>query len=353
MVAFFMATNRQKSFALITENNSHLTGGRYYSWMLAVAMKEAGFNITVHTNAKPTFLNFFSEYKHPKVVVHDCDAKSLADVDIKADVYLGSPVNGNLCAIKNALKYQKQAFPIIFDPLPMIKKYLGKSSFPDWAQLFPLLKNNDLSIITLCRATHPFIYSWLNKTDDKLIPIYPSINSLAKNKTKSSDRENYAVFVSRLVPNKKFDHVVWACRQNNLKLKVITSVSGINHRHISRAYRMNNLIEFIFNASEEEKFEVIRKASVMINGAIFEGFGMWAAEAIDCGTPVVCYDYPTLKEIADFSKAQNMYFARLGSHVDLSRKLGVCLAQRKFEPEKNIFGFDQMVKRVKEVFKNV
>ena len=348
-----MAKSKQKHFVLITENNSHLTGGRYYSWMLAIALKEAGFNITIHTNSTPVFKDFFNEYEQPRVVVHDCGPKDLAHLNIKADVYIGSPVNGNLCAIHNALKYKKQAFPIIFDPLPMINKYLGKRSFPDWSELYPLLRNNDFPIITLCRATHPYIYDWINKKDDQLIPIYPSINSISKNKTEPADRENYAVFVSRLVPNKKFDHVVWACRQNNLKLKVITSVSGIDHRHISRAYRMNNLVEFMFNASEEEKFETIRKASAMINGAIFEGFGMWAAEAIDCGTPIVCYDYPTLKEIANFSGAQNIYFARLGNHIDLSRKLRICLDQRKFESESNIFGFDSMIKRVKEVFQDV
>lgn len=346
-------SSKKKKFVVITENNNHLTGGRYYSWMIAVALKEAGFDVTIYTNAEPTFFKYFSAYKKPKLVVRNCTPKELSLLNIKADVYIGSPIFGNVCAIKNALKYKKQAFPIIFDPLPMIYKFLKKKTFRGWLELTTLLKEPSVKVITLCHATHQYIYNWLNKTEDQLIPIYPSINSVAKKKAKKPSRNNYAVFVSRLVTNKKFDHVVWACRQNNLKLKVITSISGIDHKRIVRAYRMDKQTDFYFNASEEEKFELIRGASVMINGAIFEGFGIWMAEAISCGTPVVCYNYPTLREIADFSGAKNIYFANFNNHKDLSNKLNQCLYQRVFEEEKTMFDFKAMIKRVKEVFKNV
>lgn len=341
----------KKKVTLIVEYMSHLTGGRYYAWLFAYALKAAGADVTVYTNQKPGFLGYLEKYKKPKIIIVPGNAQSLVDLDVgKADIYIGCPLHGIGCAIKNSVKYGGKAFPMVFDPLPMQLKYLKKRKFPGWAEPTELLKNPEVNVLTLCRATHQHIYSWLNKEDSHLFPVYPCINSLAKKAVPKSDRGHYAVFVSRIVDHKKFDHVVWACRQNHLKLKVVSSASGKDYLRVIKRYRMESLTEFYFNAPEDQKFELIKGATVVINGAIFEGFGMWMAEAIECGTPVVCYDYPTFREMADYSGAKNIYFARWGNHKSLSQKLQECLTQRKFEEEKECFSFASMVKRVSEVF---
>lgn len=337
--------------AFITENNSHLTGGRYYAYFMAAALHEAGLDVTIYTNNRPSFIDFFEDYQLPKIEVIPGTARSMESIDIKADIYIGSPISGNVIAIKNAKRYHKQAYVMIFDPFPMMKRWMNKEHFAGWGELVKLMKETDCKILSLCNATAPYINDWLDKTDDDIIPIYPCINSRKKDKTPRPKRGNYAIFVSRIVPNKRFNHVLAACKTNRLDLKVIASTSGLDERKMVRQYGMDSRVEFIKNASEEEKFKLIKGAAVMINGAIFEGFGMWMAEAIDCGTPVVCYDYPTLREIQHYSGADNIYFAKHNDPKSLSDQLAVAMSERKFKSSSNHFGFDKMVERVSEVFK--
>lgn len=338
------------NIALITENNSHLTGGRYYAFMMAAAIKAAGFDITIYTNAKPDFLDFFADYDLPKIEVVPGVAQNLEGLDIRADIYIGSPISGNLSALRNAKKYNKPSYLMVFDPFPMMEKYLNKSGFVGWTDLIKEMSESDTNIISLCESTNEYIYPWLDKTESQVIHIYPNINSKAKEKVPKQVRGDFVLFISRLVPNKKFDHVLAACKDNRVNLKVISSTSGIDHKKLVEQYKMADRVEFIFNASEEEKFRLIKQAQAVISGAIFEGFGMYVAEAIDCGTPFVGYDYPTFREIRDHAKAKNVYLAKLGDYKDLGKKLKQALKEKKFVKESNHFGFESMINRVSEVF---
>jgi glycosyltransferase involved in cell wall biosynthesis len=76
---------------------------------------------------------------------------------------------------------------------------------------------------------------------------------------------------------------------------------------------------------------------------------MFVAEAIACGTPFVGYDYPTFREIRDYSKASTIYLAKFGNSNDLSAKLKQALEEKKFlEPSKE-FHFEKMITRLKDI----
>jgi len=335
--------------AVITEYHNHLTGGRYYTWMVALALVEAGIQTTVYTNKPPTFVREFSQFKQPRIEIIGKTGADLSSARIRADAYIGSPINGSLSALRNGQRFKKPSYPMIFDPLPMIEKYQNKNRFVGWNALVAEIKESDTKIMTLCKSVHPYIHDWLNKSEDKLFPVYPCINSQAKALAKKAPREDFVLFMSRLVPNKRLNHVLAACKDNRINLKIITSASGIDHTKLIRESGMMQRTEVLFNVSDVEKFELIYKSRAVINGSIFEGFGMWLAEAIACGTPAVCYQYPTFSEIRNHSLATNVYMATWNEPKALSQQLARALDEQKYTQGTTIFDFQSMVDRVKEL----
>jgi len=346
---FERGTSRKVQVALITEDVGHLTGGRYYCWFIASALVELGYEVTVYTNRKPVFEDYFSKYAQPNIQVVCEKPRELETLDIEADIYLGSPISGNVAAAQLGKKYGRPAYALIFDPFPMMDKFLGKHNYPNWLPLIAALRSTKINIISLCDSTSEYIYDWLNKRKDQVLPIYPCINSKDFDPT-PQQREDYVVFISRLVKHKNFDHVVRACKHLGIRLKVIASVDGIGAERLVKDMGMKNQVDFLFKISDAEKFEVIKKARAVVNASIFEGFGIWFIEAITCGTPTVCYDYPTIREIAKKHDVKNVYLARWNEPASLEKELKRAYDDQFYTPQSQDFFFDAMVKRTAQVF---
>lgn len=341
--------NSKIRIALITEDVGHLTGGRYYCWFIACALQELGYKVTVYTNQAPVFGNYFKNYQQPEVRVVVDKARHLEHIDVEADIYIGSPISGNIAVTKLGKKYNKPSYALIFDPFPMMDKYLGKRTYVNWIPLISALRSSSTQIISLCDSTSEYIYDWLNKRKHNVYPIYPCINS-REFKEGELKKEDYVVFISRLVKHKNFDHVLKACKNLGLNLKVISSVDGINAQRLVKDMGMKKQVEFCMNVNDEQKWEIIKKARVVINGSKFEGFGMWFIEAITCGTPTVCYDYPTIREITEKHNVKNVYMAKWNNPDSLQEQLEKAYREEYYTEQSKDFYFESMLKRVNEVF---
>ena len=341
--------NSKKEIAFIHEDVGHMTGGRYYAYFVIAALMEVGYNVTVYTNRMPIFGKEFALYKKPKFSIISKTTTGLVDIDVKADAYMGSPINGNIAAIKLGKKYRKPAFAMVFDPFNMMAEFIGTRQYKGWEKLIPMLKQPDTKIISLCNTTSKYIHSWIDKDPASVYPIYPCINSKVLNGTERViKRGDYVLFISRLVGHKRFEDVLQAVRRTKLRLKVISSINGIKAQLVTRKYGMQSRVDFHLNVSDSEKFDMIFNAKAVVNGSIFEGFGMYVAEAIACGVPFVGYDYPTFREIRDFAGAKNIYLAKHKNIPDLRAKLQLAIDEGNYQPPSNAFNFEAMVARVAE-----
>ena len=338
------------SIIFITEDTQHITGGRYYSWWLATALKSVGYDVIIYTNRMPIFIDNFKDYPQPKIEIVD----DLKKVDVKAKAYFGSPIVGNLQAIKLGEKYNKPSFAEIFDPFPMMKKYRGDHHWAGWDKLIKDLKKPHVKIISLCKEANKYIYGWLNKRADQVFEVYPCINDKARDSSpKKIDKENWVTFVSRLDFHKKLGHVLDAVVTTDLQLHIITSVDGIGINDMIRRRGMEKQVVIHENISDKEKFEIIKKSKVTINGAIFEGFGMWLVESLVCGVPCVCYDYPTFKEITSNFDKNLVYYADWNDAENLARKLRLAVDKNVVGKQSNKFDFSKMAKRLGDIMEEV
>ncbi|MEX2553221.1 MAG: glycosyltransferase [Actinomycetota bacterium] len=115
--------------------------------------------------------------------------------------------------------------------------------------------------------------------------IHPPVDTDFYTPGDSSERRDFAVAVSRLVPYKRLDLAVRACRAMNMPLKV--AGWGPEEAALrSLAGSIGADVEFITAPTDEMLRDLFRSARLSLFPAE-EDFGIVAVESQACGTPVV------------------------------------------------------------------
>jgi glycosyltransferase involved in cell wall biosynthesis len=101
----------------------------------------------------------------------------------------------------------------------------------------------------------------------------------------SAVSERYALIVSALVPYKRVDLAIGACRLAGIPLKIVGS--GPDRAKLEQASRGAD-VQFLGQLSNEEIRDLYRRAAVVLMPGE-EDFGLVPLEAQACGRPVVAY----------------------------------------------------------------
>lgn len=122
--------------------------------------------------------------------------------------------------------------------------------------------------------------------------------------------EKFAFYVGDVTPNKNILRLVQACMQTQTPLviagKVFTDTSvDMTHPWTKEledvreiAEKHTEIIYLLGFVSDEDLIALYNAASVFVMPSLYEGFGLPVVEAFSCGTPVVCSDNGSLKEVA-------------------------------------------------------
>ena len=321
--------------AAYMSNINRYSGGRYYFWSLMYALKQIGHDVTVYTDKPAGFLtNNFRGRPAPKVKVgHE---------NVKADLYMGMPVEANKTAANLAVQHGGKALCCLFDTLPGLERAkIKKHGLP---ASMPFLQGPNVWIVSLAEANVKDICSWCRVKPDRVKVIYPGVNDPALQLDKKRPRENKVAFISRMVKHKNLSHLADILGPFGIGLSVISS----DRDDILENRGVKNVTWHI-RADDYTKFKVLRQARCVCVPSAHEGFGMWAIEAWASGTPVVCYDLPTVREV----DKGNTYFAKLGDRWELQRRLLKCLEDdKKVEPDKRFY-FGRLMDRLREVLKEI
>ncbi|MDZ4225341.1 MAG: glycosyltransferase, partial [Candidatus Andersenbacteria bacterium] len=132
--------------------------------------------------------------------------------------------------------------------------------------------------------------------------IYPPIDTsffTPAYESVSGRRKKYFLCVGRLTPSKNFDQAIAVGEK--LRLPLVIAGSGYDERRLRKL--AGPYTTFAGRVDREELRDLYRNARALLQPGA-EDFGMAAAEAAACGTPVVAYGVGGIREIAGKQTAQ-------------------------------------------------
>lgn len=129
------------------------------------------------------------------------------------------------------------------------------------------------------------------------------LKQISEAKPSSDSRIFDGVFVGRISAEKGiFDLLkIW---RNIIRLrkdaKLLIVGSGLELPALKdrvSAYGLKNNVTIKGSCTDEELYGLLKSSRVFVFPSLFEGWGIAVAEALACGTPVVAYDIPALREV--------------------------------------------------------
>ncbi|MCX7957855.1 MAG: glycosyltransferase [Deltaproteobacteria bacterium] len=164
------------------------------------------------------------------------------------------------------------------------------------------------------------------------IVIYPPVDT---EKFRPQKKEDYFLFLSRLVPYKRADLAVAAFSQLNLPL--VVAGDGPELKRLKNIAGKN--IEFTGYLSNEDVVNYLSKARALIYPSE-EDFGITMVEALSSGTPVIAYKRGGASEIIqDINKNKRP----TGVLFDNQTSISLCEAVITFIKKENIFDRETMI----------
>lgn len=112
----------------------------------------------------------------------------------------------------------------------------------------------------------------------------------------------YFLLVGRLTPTKRFDVAIRVCEKLELPLVVVGT--GLDLTRLKKF--SGKQTRFVGNVSAEELRDFYRSAQALLQPGV-EDFGMAAAEALACGTPVIAYGRGGAREMIDSGRTGILY----------------------------------------------
>ncbi|MGB2986781.1 MAG: hypothetical protein WBE26_12980, partial [Phycisphaerae bacterium] len=263
----------------VMKNNRRLyAGGRYYAWMMALALQASGIPTSILTNRLPGFIHDFDLYE-PKASVGSLDPRIGKNYEglPRFDFMIGVPQEGQV-VVPLGQKYGVPSSLMVFDPPNFIRELT-----PDqlaaresvWAEYKRYLAQAD-RVIALCPTTEDYVARWLkSQPRDKIFSIVPGINSKVADTVPEAPKRDSIIFVSRMVGFKHLDHTFKVAAQLKPKPRVVV-IGGIEPENTpqsleSRIPKDSGLeVVCLPCCDDETKYRELRRARLMITPSYWE-----------------------------------------------------------------------------------
>ncbi len=137
--------------------------------------------------------------------------------------------------------------------------------------------------------------------EEKVAVIYNGLSEIYRPSGMKTERPTI-LYLGRLKRYKRGDLVLKCMPEIRKRVPDVTlNVAGDGDgrpelEHTARELGLGDCVNFLGFVSEEEKVRLLQESWVLVNTSPKEGFGLVSLEAQACGTPVVVYDAPGLRE---------------------------------------------------------
>jgi len=163
-----------------------------------------------------------------------------------------------------------------------------------------LARYRDQNVITISRSTSDDLRGLGFTGPIHVIPM--AVSTPALRALPAREPVGRLVSVGRLVPSKRFDHVIraFALVRERVAAATLTVVGdGPQERELSEladAHGLGSAIRFTGRVPEAEKRRLLQAADLLVAASVREGWGLTTTEAARLGTPSVVYDVPGFRD---------------------------------------------------------
>jgi len=178
-------------------------------------------------------------------------------------------------------------------------------------------------------------YFFNSKYESKIFVIYHGISNIyslesnikqqQNSKNDLVDERNFILFLGRISHWKGADFLLEVAEElyNKFKMKILLA-GALGDRDLLPKIdylEKKGFIKYLGFITEEQKLELLKKASIFVYPSRYDGFGMPPLEAILMGKKVLMSDIPVLREI---TKGLGVYF-QVDNREDFFEKIKILL----------------------------
>lgn len=166
-----------------------------------------------------------------------------------------------------------------------------------------------IPFLTISRSTaEDLVKMGVEKDDITVLPM--GVNGPAKIKRLKKESVPTLLYVGRLSKSKGIEDAITAlsilsAQIPNLTLWIVGRGEGEHVSFLQKLIirqKLNNRVKFFGYVSEEKKFELMKRAHLLLVPSVKEGWGLIVTEAGLCQTPSIVYDVGGLREVVENDK---------------------------------------------------
>lgn len=298
------------------------SGGRTHPWFLAEAIATAGNKVCFYTNNIPIFIQDFLHFPAHKEINIVClnSFQELEKIQISVDYVICIPsVIGqsyfNSCllfSLNNAARFILLNFetPNWFEQYGRIN--LGPGMYKKMQEI------SAYGCLILSSANISMNYAKQFYNSEKTIHDVwnPPINTLVADSV-SVQKENQIFISMRLSDKHKGGDILLKLLGEYLRDVTIVCMFGTSFTDEVYLSKVNEIasvygihIKPVYRISDKKKYEEIKRSKLLLFPSKFEGYGSPPVEALYCGTYVLAYDLPVIRETCgeavDYCEPENI-----------------------------------------------
>ncbi len=175
-----------------------------------------------------------------------------------------------------------------------------------WRLKASIKKTN--KVITISQASKEDIIKYTNVNEEKIVVINNGYNAIMTDCIKKSNKEEYIIAVTSLLPHKNAEGIARSyeayCKKvkKPLPLKVI-GISDMEKYHLDKT--ISDKITCIkFVEKDSDLYKLIADSKVFVFLSLIEGFGFPPIEAMQLEVPVICSGLSSLPEVVSDAAVQ-------------------------------------------------
>ena len=309
-------------WVFLRAGGGRIGGGRLHGWLMACALKRAGFRVTVVSDRPPGFaadLPGGTPRRHgdanPRMLLHPGLVPPPAGAGEPAWVVVVPGGNADPPLYRSALNAARAADARVclldFETPRWMESLLGGGVEPErWASAVLVADHADL-ILSATAEGSGWARDFYGGNPSRFSCAAPCVNEEAARAALEADGPAEAaplVCVTRFGggdTHKGGGNLPLFCGSElaGRELALVVGRGGVPAaavQALDEATRRAGMRWSLHEGIDElEKFRLLRRAGVLVAPSRFEGFGYPAVEALCVGTPVVAYDLPVVREATD------------------------------------------------------